>query len=386
MMGSMRRVAIMISLNWPIRHHHQVFAGIQRYAQECGHWDCVLNPYADLLLSDPAQTRSLDGIVARATPRLARLAGAAGIPVVNVWQNSPVRNLPSVFHDAEESGRMAARHLIARGFRAFAYLGYTGDRSSRGQSLGFHAAIDGIGGQCSDCWISNQYDESATQWRRFQDQLGRWMDGWQSPIGVLATNDLACRYVAEACRQRGLRIPHEVSLIGSSNELVVATVSHPTLTSIDHGFERVGHQAAALLDALMDGKPPPKVPLYLPPTSLVIRQSSDAFVVDDPMVSQALQFIADNVHRDINVELVAAHISTTRRTLSRRFDQCLGQTIHQAIVQMRLERVKRRLVETDATLKSVAAECGFSDAIHLCKVFQRVEGTSPSDYRATRTR
>lgn len=99
-----------------------------------------------------------------------------------------------------------------------------------------------------------------------------------------------------------------------------------------------------------------------------------------------MPFITDHVHQDLDVEQVAAHIATTRRTLSRRFDSSLGRTIHQAITQLRLERVKRLLVESDATLKSVAAECGFRDAIHLCKVFQRVEKTSPSDYRTTRTR
>jgi DNA-binding LacI/PurR family transcriptional regulator len=33
-----------------------------------------------------------------------------------------------VLHDAEESGRMAARHLTARGFRTFGYLGFLRDR------------------------------------------------------------------------------------------------------------------------------------------------------------------------------------------------------------------------------------------------------------------
>lgn len=384
-MGRTRRVAVMIGLDWPIRHHHQVFAGIQRYAQECGHWECVLNPYADLLLGDPGQTAGLDGIVARATPRLTRRARAAGIPLVNVWLNSPTRGLPGVFHDAEESGRMAARHLILRGLRDFGYLGYAGERGSRMQSAGFRSEIDRIGGRCTQCLVPNHYDHSASHWQRFQETLGRWMAGWPRPIGILVAHDLLCRYLAEACRQRHLEIPRTVALIGSSNELVVATVASPTLTSIDLGFERVGYRAAALLDDMMDGGSPPREPRLVPPTGLIIRQSSDAFVVDDPMVAEALRFIADHVHQDIDVEQVATHLATTRRTLSRRFQGGLGHTIHQAIIRLRIERAKRLLVESRSTLKTVAAECGFRDAVHLCKVFQRVEGTSPSDYRTTRT-
>jgi transcriptional regulator GlxA family with amidase domain len=102
------------------------------------------------------------------------------------------------------------------------------------------------------------------------------------------------------------------------------------------------------------------------------------------MVASALQFINDHLHEDIDVEQVAAHVSTTRRTLSRRFHDSLGLTIHDAITRLRLDRVKSRLVESSAVLKSIAKECGFRDAIHLCKVFQRVEGTSPSEYRTER--
>ena len=93
----------------------------------------------------------------------------------------------------------------------------------------------------------------------------------------------------------------------------------------------------------------------------------------------------DTLHLGVNVDQVAAHVATTRRTLSRRFNRTLGQTIHDAITQLRLEQVKRQLVNTKAALKTVAVECGFRDAIHLCKVFQRIEKTSPSEFRASRT-
>ncbi len=384
-MAGKRRVAIMIGLDWPLGHHYQVFAGILRYARECTQWDCLINPYADLLVTDPKRDAGLDGIVARATPRLAELAATSGVPVVNVWLNSAAQGLPSVYHDVAEAGRMGAGHLLARGFRSFGFLGIDGIGSNQAHLDGFREAIDAAGHPCSPCWVGNDFDHTAENWQRFQHTLGRWMDGWQKPIGVMVTSDLLCRYLAEACRERQLEIPRTVALVGSGNELLVDTAASPTLSSIDFGFERVGHQAAELLDSLMDGKSPPKKPLLLAPESLVTRQSTDAFVVDDPMVAEALRFINDNVAQDISVEKVAAHVATTRRTLSRRFHTSLGRTIHDAITHLRLEQVKRQLIETKVALKTVAANCGFRDAIHLCKVFQRIEGTSPSDYRAART-
>jgi LacI family transcriptional regulator len=176
-----------------------------------------------------------------------------------------------------------------------------------------------------------------------------------------------------------------VALIGSCNELVVASAGNPSLSSIDFGYERIGHRAAALLDSLMDGSPAPTKPIYVVPAALVTRQSSDAFVVGDPMVAMALRFITEHVHTGVHVEQVAAHVATTRRTLARRFHSCLGRSIHESITQLRIDQVKRHLIESHAALKTVAAACGFRDAIHMCKVFQRIEGTSPSDYRTART-
>lgn len=382
--GRKRRVAVMIGLDWPVGHHHQVFAGIQRYARECGRWDTLINPYADLLFRGPGHDHGLDGVVARATPELAGLARAAKVPVVNVWMNSDAKGLPTVVHDVAEAGRMIARHLLARGFRTFASLGFEDLAGTQIQVDGFREVIGAMGFTCSECRVAQRYDHTADNWQRFQDQLARWMDGWAPAMGVMVTNDLLCRYLAEICRQRSIDIPGSVALVGSGNEVLVDSAATPTLSSIDYGFERIGHRAAELLDRLMDGEPAPAEPLRLAPVSLVTRQSSDAFVVDDAMVAAALGFITTHLHDAIDVEQVAAHVATTRRTLSRRFHDSLGTTIHDAITRLRLERVKQQLVETGAPLKTIARDCGFRDAIHLCKVFQRVAGTSPSEYRAER--
>jgi LacI family transcriptional regulator len=383
-MSRNRRVSIMVGLDWPLGHHHQIFAGIQRYAQECGRWECLINPYADLLIADLQKDSGINGIIARTSPGLAELAKAANIPLVNVWQNSTAQGVPHVFPDNLESGKMAAEHLLARGLRSFAFLGLSGLSSSQNQAQGLSEVLAAKGHSLSKCLIDPAYDATPENWQCFQTKLGQWMDSWSLPIGVLAHTDFMCRFLAEACRSRNLEIPQSVTLIGSGNEVLIDTAAHPTLSSIDFGYERIGHRAAQLLDNLMDGALAPTEPLVLPPIAFVVRQSSDAFVVDDPIVSQALRFITDTLHLGVNVDQVAAHVATTRRTLSRRFNRSLGQTIHDAITQLRLERVKRQLVNTKAALKTVAVECGFRDAIHLCKVFQRVEKTSPSEYRASR--
>ena len=60
------------------------------------------------------------------------------------------------------------------------------------------------------------------------------------------------------------------------------------------------------------------------------------------------------------------------------------RTIAAEITRLRLERAKRRLVETDEVLKTVATDSGFSSLNHFYRAFVRIEGVSPKEYRRQR--
>ena len=66
------------------------------------------------------------------------------------------------------------------------------------------------------------------------------------------------------------------------------------------------------------------------------------------------------------------------------FRSALGRTVSGEIARLRIERVKRRLVESDAPLKTLAADLGFRDDKRLCEAFRRLEGTTPGQYRSQR--
>ena len=372
-----------MNMDWPVKHHYMVLAGIQRYQRECGRWECTIDPYVELSLAGRREDFP-HGIVGRLTPRAAESACKAGVPLVNTWLNSPVEGVPTVTHDPEESGRIVARHLLERGFRSFGHLGFANDRNVELQLAGFRGVLEGRSHTCSQCLVSPRYEETIEEWQAFQEQMRQWVECWTPPIGVLSIGDVLCRYLTDICQRRSLRLPGDVSLVGSHNELVISAYARPTLSSIDFGFEEVGYRAAKLLDELIDGAPPPTAPIRVPPAGLVVRQSSEAFCVDDPVVAAALQFISMRLHQPIDIEEVAAHVFAGRQTLLRLFRKALGQTVHEAITHMRLERVKERLMQPGAVLKTVAKECGFRDATHLYKVFEHVEGVSPSEYRRSR--
>ena len=147
------------------------------------------------------------------------------------------------------------------------------------------------------------------------------------------------------------------------------------------GFEEIGYRAADLLNGLMRGNQPPANTELVKPQKLVPRQSTDSFAAEDPLISNALRFIAENSHHPLSVKDVALATGINRRSLERRFKRYSPEGIAKQIARMRIERAKRLIIETKGSLKSIAIECGFRNSDHLNKAFLRIEKLTPSKFR-----
>ena len=378
-----KQVAIMLDLDWPYRRHVDVFAGIQKYAEEAGDWNCILDEHADAAIG--AVKRSpYDGVVARATERLAQVAGRKKVPLVNVWFNSPTRNLAGVFPDFVAEGRMAAEHLLQRGFRRFACLTSRDDRSHALITDSFHRvlAAQGCDCQCAQV-VGPRSKQGLKDWSAFQAAINKWIAGWQPPVGVFVTlNNVGVRHVVHRAKSAGLRVPEDAAIITSMNEPLLCNYPPPSLTSLDVPYLQIGYSAAQLLDQLMVGLKPAHKTLMIPPLGIIPRQSTDFFAIDDDTVARAMTFIIQNVHRPLDVGDVVEAACASRRTLERRFQQKVGRSVAQEIRRMRVERAKRELLEPELSIKQVASRCGFASSIRLHEMFVREVGLSPTEFRS----
>ena len=370
----------MIDLGWPLRHHLDIFSGTQRFANEDGHWECVVDPFADERLGTIRGNSEYDGVIARATRKLTNRAKRVDVPIVNVWVNSPVRNVPSVLTDGATAGKMAAEHLMARGLRQFGFVGYARDRMSGLMGNAFQATVAANGFPCTR-YETVRVMDSVRAWNSFQGNIAHWIENWSFPIGICMQHDIMARYLTSACLRKQVRVPDDVAIISSPNELMICQHPEPSLTSVDLNYEEVGYQAAALLDRLMDHAKPPLKPRLVAPRELIARQSTDVYSVSDPLVSQAMRFISEHGGEHIKVSDVAAHVHVTRRTLERRFQRTVGRPISGEIQRLRVERVKRQLLESDAPIKMIATRLGYCNSKRLCEAFRRREGITPGDYR-----
>ncbi len=340
-------------------HIHELFVGVQRYAREHGGWQCVLDPFARHTITAEHWGTRYDGIIARATPQLASQATKAGVPVVNVWLGSPERNLPRVVPDLAAAGRMVGEHLISRGLKQFGYVGFKRRISSAQEFAGFRGAVERIGANCTSHFFSHTSSRTA-QKRAVDDRRFVEVDRnvGKLPIGVFGTQDTVCRFLIDVCLRRGLRIPEDVAMVGVANELAICDEPEPSLSSVDVGPARIGYRAAELLDDLMRGTPPPREPILVEPSEVVVRRSTDVFAVDDQMVARAMQFMVRHGSELFRVDDVVAALPITRRSLERRFRATLGRSIDEEIWRLRLDRAKRLIVGTNSTIGSIAIASG----------------------------
>jgi AraC family transcriptional regulator len=56
-------------------------------------------------------------------------------------------------------------------------------------------------------------------------------------------------------------------------------------------------------------------------------------------------------------------------------------TFHRYIYQRRVERAQKMMVTTDQPVCQIARRCGFADQSHFARVFRRLVGPSPADWR-----
>lgn len=369
----------MLDLEWSYKRHSAIFAGTQTYANE-HEWDSIIDEFAHETLR--SKKTSYDGIIARVNSTLARRALRLGVPLVNVWPSSPARNLvPAVFPDSTAVGRLLAEHLLARGFRRFATLTSPKTVDHVLEVREFVRLVEDAGFRCISGKISQHPLRDLAHWRLSQRSIVQCMDTWQPPIGVYVGRESEGRMVVQMCQQRGWRVPADVAIIAGKNEETLCEHPRPSLTSVEIGYERIGYEAARLLDQLMAGRPAPTKPIRIPPQSLIVRESTDFLAVEDELVASALRFIAANSHRRIGPDDVAHAVGAETRTLHNHFRKVLDRPIATEIRRVRMERAKRELALTDRSLFEIARDVGFGDAIRMCEIFRRELDVTPSQFR-----
>ncbi len=355
-----------------VSYGREVLRGIRDYAATTRAWEIIAVDTSEKRLRWIAEKGSGEvaavlGYVAPAAVR--SILKPLNVPMVNVSAAADCTGLPSVLPDNVEIGRIAARHLIERGFTNFAFVGYPSHPYSNDRLAGARDALEQAGLSRSLA-VPNNWNQKSS-----------WYQMLRKPVAIMTANDYLAVRILPVLREAGLRVPEDVALIGVDNDDLECEFATPPLSSVDPNARGVGYTAAEVLNRILEGGSPPDSPILVRPIGIVQRASTDKFAVADVQLARAMRMIHDHACDPISVYQIVERLEISRSTFEKRFRDVIGHSPHDELRRVRLERAKAMLTDSRAPITEIARRCGFSDSKRFSTIFREESGFSPQQFR-----
>jgi LacI family transcriptional regulator len=359
-----------------------ILHGIREYASGRPNWVLRSCPPRTHLIAQVRDWQPHAIIAGLVLPKIARAVMRMGVPVVDIAYFLPDLRVPTVDVDHTLVGRLAAEYFLERKFVHFGFFGSASATYSKIQEASFRQRVAAAGYRISPCYGEFLADLTTPGlWKRSMQKTRRWLHRLGKPAAIFCCDDVPARYLADVCGQTGLRVPDDIALLGLGDDELECQLPAPALSSIAVPSQRIGYEAAAILDGLMSGGACPQEPRLLPPLQVITRHSTDVVAIDDATIRAALQYIRGHAWHDLRVADVVRELAVGRRPLERRFRKVLGRSLLEEIHKVRIQRAKELLSETDLSVTTVAARVGFSSVRRLDVLFRQLVGMSPTAFR-----
>lgn len=211
--------------------------------------------------------KQVDGLVMCSPRAPEALVAELGRECTMVLVNRRCGDIPAVTVDNREGVRQALVHLRALGHREIAYAGGPAGSWSNGERL--QAFLD-VGAEHADTRLVDL--------GHFQPYVSGGVAAADVAIAsgataVLAYNDVVAFGLLERLRQRGVRVPDDMSVVGTDN-IAVSSLTSPALTTVGLPLVSCGRAAVDLLLSLVRDPGTPPVHHHDLTVQLVVRGST----------------------------------------------------------------------------------------------------------------
>ena len=133
----------------------------------------------------------------------------------------------------------------------FAFCGFN-DKHGRPSAATAFAKRSPAGHSCN-VYESPWHGRNVPEWDKDQEHIADWICSLPTPLGLMACNDVRGQQALNACRSVDVAVPEEVAVVGVDDEEVLCDLCDPPLSSVIPNPERIGFEAAELLDHMMNG-------------------------------------------------------------------------------------------------------------------------------------
>lgn len=180
-------------------------------------------------------------------------AAARELPVVLVNCFDADGALPSVVPDEVAGGYTATRRLLDAGHRRIGFINLdTGIPAAVGRRVGYEQALTEAGLEIDETLVVSGH---ATADGGYAAACGLLDGEGPRPTALFCGNDRTAMGAYDAIKERGLRIPDDIAVIGFDNQELIAAYLRPGLTTVALPFEAMGARGVDMLGALTAGQP-----------------------------------------------------------------------------------------------------------------------------------
>lgn len=103
-----------------------------------------------------------------------------------------------------------------------------------------------------------------------------------------------------------------------------------------------------------------------------------------PEMRKILKYISEHLQEDISLETIAAHVNMNSSYFSRYFKSKTGGNFIDFLTGVRIQKAKELLLETELTIEEIAMKVGHVNKAYFTKVFKKVTGSNPGEFRKKR--
>ena len=206
------------------------------------------------------------------------------------------------------------------------------------------------------------------------------------PVALFCCDDENALYVSETCMMHNMNIPKQIALLGVDNDELMCNISCPPISSIEQSVEAGGYAIGELIHEMLVSRKFIKKDIVISPTRVVARKSTDENVIEDKYVSEVVCRIENEYASPLTVNDLLSNIPLSRRSFEIKFRRATNTSIYKYILYCRCRHLADKLLTTRSQIIDLSMEVGFDDYNNVSRIFKKIYGCTPSEYRSRRKR
>lgn len=117
------------------------------------------------------------------------------------------------------------------------------------------------------------------------------------------------------------------------------------------------------------------------PQSTLLKQGLSEHYSQNKRVNEIVEFINENYQHQVSTKEIAAKVGLSTNSFCRMFKSLTQKSFISYLNEYRINRAMKLLEKTDDDISEISFQCGFENPSYFSKIFSRLKGLTPAEFR-----